>query len=422
MMSAVRTEQERRCSMDQNYTTSAANLKDIVASLDTKNFKYSLQPQGIAAQSKSSDYTLKILSYEDGSYCCEGAGCKKLNKNYPACSGLSFPESACAGTESGDDGLGPDPTPEPGIKECVDPAPASSEKCSPCGETRTRTVTCVDGEWKVGAWSASCKTQNQCPITCPEPKPATTEECSPCKDTRTRSVECGSDGQWIIGDWDKECPTECGETCGSAREKGILASFCYAANRLPSAPDPVYDEYPLDPSNCCDSCKLSTCEVDPEKGICVHKLWDYNTTDFLAIRYSEADPVAKIGTEVAGLDLEHFGIQGFRQYGGDSNGVCDFSMPGAEKINASEITKHYSSGNYEENVALCEAACDPSSSSCSMYLFANETSWSPLFVSESAGGDAFCWLSEEQANNRLDFSHVAQTGLTKYSNMSIHCK
>ena len=84
MMSAVRMEQERRCSMDKNYTTKFSNLQDIIASNTTKNYTYSLQKQGISAKSNNADYTLKILSYEDGSYCCEGDGCKKLNKNYPA--------------------------------------------------------------------------------------------------------------------------------------------------------------------------------------------------------------------------------------------------------------------------------------------------------------------------------------------------
>ena len=66
MMSAVRTEQERRCSLDQNYTTNFDSLSDVIASNNTKNYTYSLQSQGISAKSNSGDYTLKILSYEDG--------------------------------------------------------------------------------------------------------------------------------------------------------------------------------------------------------------------------------------------------------------------------------------------------------------------------------------------------------------------
>ena len=49
MMAAVRTEQERRCSLDKNYTTDAAAVN--LASLNTKNFNYTLKNTGIEAAS-----------------------------------------------------------------------------------------------------------------------------------------------------------------------------------------------------------------------------------------------------------------------------------------------------------------------------------------------------------------------------------
>ena len=52
MMSAVRTEQERRCAMDKKYTLNFANLSDVVSSSDTKNYTYSLQTEGVSATSK----------------------------------------------------------------------------------------------------------------------------------------------------------------------------------------------------------------------------------------------------------------------------------------------------------------------------------------------------------------------------------
>ena len=222
MMSAVRTEQERRCSLDQNYTTKFSNLQDIIASNTTKNYTYSLQKQGISAKSNNADYTLKILSYEDGSYCCEGAGCKKLNKNYPDCAGLSFPESSCVGTESGDDGLGPDPE----GKECTDGEVQGSQTCNGCGTQTTQL--CVNGKWTDSLGTCS-KTEEECkpkPVECPEPKPDTTKECEPCGEIITRSVECGSNGQWIIGDWNAECKKEgeCGNTCTALVESN--GDFC----------------------------------------------------------------------------------------------------------------------------------------------------------------------------------------------------
>ena len=45
MMSAVRTEQERRCTLDQNYTTNFSALSDVIASANTKNYTYSLYVQ-----------------------------------------------------------------------------------------------------------------------------------------------------------------------------------------------------------------------------------------------------------------------------------------------------------------------------------------------------------------------------------------
>ena len=255
MMSAVRTEQERRCTLDQNYTTNFDSLSDVIASANTKNYTYSLQSQGISAKSNSGDYTLKILSYEDGSYCCTGEGCKKLNKNYPDCAGLSFPESACAGTEGEVTPPGTEPTPgEPETPECTDGAVQGSQSCNGCGMQTTQK--CVGGKWVASLGSCS-KTVEDCSPRCPakpddvvkncecgtvtashkcdastnyqwvqEEFPACpskttdiTETCSDGKTVRTKTYSCVNN-VWTAGEWDKECPTmECtpGETqTGSA--------------------------------------------------------------------------------------------------------------------------------------------------------------------------------------------------------------
>ena len=217
MMSAVRMEQERRCSLDQNYTTNFSNLSDVISSANTKNYTYSLQPQGISAQSASGDYTLKILSYEDGSYCCTGAGCKKLNKNYPDCATLSFPTSNCAGTEGGGE---PEPGTDPEEPKGCDntPRPADETKNCECG-TVTASYVCdaATNTWKLGEFPA-----------CPSKPEDETEKCSPCGEERTKTYSC-VDGKWT-GTWSAECKTDC--PCeekieaGGAVQGQLMADTC----------------------------------------------------------------------------------------------------------------------------------------------------------------------------------------------------
>ena len=262
MMSAVRTEQERRCTLDQNYTTNFSALSDVIASANTKNYTYSLQSQGISATSTGGDYTLKILSYEDGSYCCSGDGCKKLNKNYPDCATLSFPTSNCAGTEGGITPPGGEPTPvepvEPEEPECVNGQVTGSQVCNGCG-TRT-TKKCVGGKWvdSLGTCSktvAECTPDPECQGTqpadavkqcecgtvtasyrcdastnyqwvqgafpaCPAKPDDITETCSDGKTVRTKAYSCVNN-VWTAGNWDKECPEE--QDCCAANFTGDFA-------------------------------------------------------------------------------------------------------------------------------------------------------------------------------------------------------
>ena len=91
VMAAVRTEQERRCALDQKYFSNISNLSDIVPNTSTKNFNYSLQNDGagMLAMSKGNySYGLRMLSFADGRVCCEGDDCSKLNKDYESCSEL----------------------------------------------------------------------------------------------------------------------------------------------------------------------------------------------------------------------------------------------------------------------------------------------------------------------------------------------
>ena len=186
MMAMVRTEQERRCSLDKNYTTDAATVN--LASLKTKNFNYTLNNTGIEAASTGKyGYTLKMPSYRDGRLCCDNAEqCAKLNKNYPLCSELTAKADYTIGEECS---AAEEPNPP---KPCEGP---SEEACG-CknGGTRTRTCDTTTGTWST--WS-DCSIMDTCP--CPPPEPNNTEKCNECG-KRTRTVTCDvTTGEWKTG-------------------------------------------------------------------------------------------------------------------------------------------------------------------------------------------------------------------------------
>ncbi len=216
MMAAVRTEQERRCALDQNYTQQFANLTDIIASGSTKNYTYNLtdpalKGQGIAAASTSGGYTLKMLSYQDGGICCTGDGCQKLNKNYPDCATLNFPESDCKGTDGGNEAA-PDPVPPPSCDNT--PRPADQTKDCACGQV-SASYYCNESTnytWKLGEFP-------ECPS-----KPEDVKETCPCGEERTQTFSCVN-GKYE-GKWSAECKTECPceekiEAVGAGTESSI---------------------------------------------------------------------------------------------------------------------------------------------------------------------------------------------------------
>ena len=158
LMSAVRTEQEKRCSLDKPYLTDINELKDILPTQTTKNYDYSLTSDGlgILASSKGKyNYTLSMPSYKDGRLCCEGTECSKLNKDYPLCDDLRGAADFASGSECSA-GIVP-PTPEPENTCAEEDRPIDTIRAceSGCGKQEAR-VSCVDGEWKV-SWTGSCE-------------------------------------------------------------------------------------------------------------------------------------------------------------------------------------------------------------------------------------------------------------------------
>ena len=61
IMQAVRTEQERRCTLDKNYLANLSAMSDIVPNTNTTHYRYTGLTGGVTAQSKGSlDYQLQI--------------------------------------------------------------------------------------------------------------------------------------------------------------------------------------------------------------------------------------------------------------------------------------------------------------------------------------------------------------------------
>ena len=144
LLTAIRTEQERRCTLDKPYAGYFEDLGDIIASksdtpkTETKNYSYQLEEYGASATRLDKDYKIAIPSYSDGRLCCEGSYCASLNKNYPLCSELK-PEAAL----------------------CAADLCEVAYQCNP-GATETNTCECgsqsrsCSGGCQWSAWSGSC--------------------------------------------------------------------------------------------------------------------------------------------------------------------------------------------------------------------------------------------------------------------------
>ena len=249
MMAAVRTEQEKRCALDQKYQTDIVKLAEVIPQEESKNFSYSLTTTGMEAQSKGKyGYTLKMPSYADGRLCCESeAECAKLNKDYPLCSDLIARADyqnglACEG--------------DPLYIECVGEA---TQACG-CQNAGIKTRTC---DTSTGTWSdwggcsvGACKTCSgsdwtRCgcdgagiaygtcnPLTgewewgncdvgdCKECNPATQppyqKSCGSCG-TQYFDVQCDKiNGNWYIS-WSSDCEDPCANPYeGSWVTKNVL--------------------------------------------------------------------------------------------------------------------------------------------------------------------------------------------------------
>ena len=184
LMAAVRTEQEYRCAMDKPYIGDITKLSEIIPQAETKNFTYQLETNGILASSRSKSYDLKMPSYADGRFCCEGKACNELNKDYPKCDDLIAQPDYKVATECTAD-IVVAPAPDPCMGEQV-----LRQDCTEGCGWRTRTVTgCVDGQWQYTDWAGSCR-----------PAKTETESCGDgYTGSKTRTEVCDKEtGRWTF--------------------------------------------------------------------------------------------------------------------------------------------------------------------------------------------------------------------------------
>lgn len=228
VLTAVRTEQERRCAIGKEYV-SIEKLADLVPEKSTKNFNYESGDQNLIAntqQGSKYSYSLKVGTYRDGRICCEGDDCDKFN--YLRCSEfepVKAPE--CASPEAvGSVGKPADPC--DGVT--VPPADYDAEKQA-CeagltgNKTRTKIISykCDAGEVKSSVsysdWDSSeCK--DPCDgVSVPDSESGNeTEECDfgftgTKTRTKTTSYRCEAGevkSNITYGEWDKsQCKDKC---------------------------------------------------------------------------------------------------------------------------------------------------------------------------------------------------------------------
>lgn len=181
LMTAVRTEQEHRCTIGGNYAGSFAQMGEVTSSLDdqgkSKYYQYNVGGSEISAQSLGSDYVLRMPSFADGRICCDGNGCDRLNKDYPSCDTFviagadSQVDAACAPLQS-----------------C---SGAATQACG-CNNSGIQTRQCdtTTGTW--GPWSACEGTSCSCQ---PDGDGMNTTRDYGCNGVETRTCD-HTTGQW----------------------------------------------------------------------------------------------------------------------------------------------------------------------------------------------------------------------------------
>ena len=221
MLTAVRNEQEARCTLSRNYQ---GNLKDIGAFQQGKNFEYSQKVGvekkvvGIIAQAKGGEYTLEIPSYADGRICCRKGDCEKLGNNYPMCTELEGkadyvkPNAEC-GVEPVMSSTSSSPCPPDDKHKEGEPEVSEEGKCTVTRTYKWNSVVC---DWDVKSETQTCKCDES------EHKDGDKkEETCDCGTKKITTWKCNT------ATWEMES-SESGDCIDKSAEKAA----CTGANRV----------------------------------------------------------------------------------------------------------------------------------------------------------------------------------------------
>lgn len=212
IFAAVRTEQENRCLLGKTYQTDKSKVQ-MLSSVTGNNYQYNLTEQGITASSDKG-YQLKMLSYKDGSICCEGAYCDSLNKSYVPCSSVTV----AAYDECAAEIAAPEPEPEPACDDCTceEYAQAHAEECGliKCddshkeGEKYESPCTCgkSTGRWHCGADTKYTWTQVT-EVACKNMPSSMKRSCDDGAGTQTMTNTCVN-GEWVSSEWSECVPNK----------------------------------------------------------------------------------------------------------------------------------------------------------------------------------------------------------------------
>ncbi len=212
MLTAVRTEQEARCTLGQDYLADGAKVRAFPGNT-SKNYTYAFSGNGMSAESKTSNYTLQMPSYMNGRICCEGTGCAGLNKDYPTCEALKAlpnyqPGTECAAALPPPQGCGEKPT-QPADKPCG------------CNNTGHQSYTWNEEtcEWKLGT---TCEGENTAPCEIPAcVKPIKPED---------KLCGCNNTGHQTYTWNESACKWELGSTCEGEDTSACLEKECSGEN------------------------------------------------------------------------------------------------------------------------------------------------------------------------------------------------
>lgn len=293
IFAAVRTEQENRCLLGKTYQTDESKVQ-MLSSVTGNNYQYNLTEQGITASSDKG-YQLKMLSYKDGSICCEGAYCDSLNKSYVPCSSVTV----AAYDECAAEIAAPEPEPEPACDDCTceEYAQAHAEECGliKCddshkeGEKYESPCTCgkSTGRWHCGADTKYAWTRVT-EVACKNMPSSMKRPCDDGAGTQTMTNTCVN-GEWVSSEWSECVPNKtCDEPdttngCASGTKwicSGVNKGWCWKSTWNEktcswSAADtsslPTYCSATIHEGN--PNAWYCTCEGDPEEEEQYNYVW-----------------------------------------------------------------------------------------------------------------------------------------------------